>query len=270
MRRSSATPTIAAGDLEAIGALESGNWRTALRVLGEGRVADAYVGANLRTVARAMAFRAAGEHGRAWETLGIAAANVARRQPGLPVLPGSPASPGLSGSSGFPADGDGVVRLALPPAHSGPAYRMVRLVWREQSELSRLRRLAADRPSGMPQDRHILVLAFVEYLCWLELDLETSLTELADEDLAEVYELRDRRREGFLRSATDLRHLPLPRAGTMTKTVWGRAGGYHGLRRLALLELAERPEPPWTDSPAPANCPARSGARMAWAMARAA
>jgi len=25
----------------------------------------------------------------------------------------------------------------------------------------------------------------------------------------------------------------------MTKTVWGRAGGYHGLRRLALLELAD-------------------------------
>ncbi|NIK54796.1 hypothetical protein [Kribbella shirazensis] len=251
MRRSSATPTIAAGDLEAIGALESGNWRTALRVLGEGQVADAYVGANLRTVARAMAFRAAGDHSRAWETLGIAAANVARRQPGLPVLP---------------ADGDDVVRLALPPAYAGPAYRMVRLVWREQSELGRLRRLAADRPSGMPQDRHILVLAFVEYLCWLELDLETSLTPPTDD--AQVYELRDRRREGFLRSATDLRHLAMPRAGTMTKTVWGRAGGYHGLRRLALLELAEWPEPPWTDSPA--TCPARSGARMAWAMARAA
>lgn len=257
MRRSAAVPTIAAGDLEAIEALESGQWRAALRVLGTGRVTDAYLATNLRTVARAMAFRAAGEHGRAWETLGVAAAGIARRQPGVPVL------------------NTDVVRLALPPEHAGPAYRTIRLIWREQSELTALRRLAADRPSGMPQDRHILVLAFVEYLSWLEFDLDTGLTELAADEGRplvgqQIGELRDRRREGFLRSATDLRQLSLPRAGTMTKTVWVRAGGFHGLRRLALLELAERPEPPWTDSPAPASCPARSGARMAWKLARAA
>lgn len=249
MRRSSATPTIAAGDLEAIGALETGNWRAARRMLDGQQVADAYVGANLRTVARAMEFRAAGDHGRAWETLGIAAAGIARRLPGVPVQR---------------PNGDDVVRLALPPAHSGPAYRTIRLIWREQSELTRLRRLAADRPSGMPQDRHILVLAFVEYLSWLELDPETSLTELPTE-VTHVCELRERRRDGFLRSATDLRQLALPRAGTMTKTVWDRAGAYHGLRRLALLELAARPKPPWTDSPSP--CPPRSGARMAWTLA---
>ncbi|HEY3514448.1 MULTISPECIES: hypothetical protein [Kribbella] len=252
MRRSSVVPTIAAGDLEVIGALESGNWRTALRTLGTGPAGDAYVGANLRTVARAMEFRAAGAHGRAWDALGIAAAGIARRQPGVPMQ-----------------QTDGTARLALPPEHDGPAYRVIRLIWREQSELARLRRLAADRPSGIPQDRHILVLAFVEYLTWLELDGETGLTELPA-DGEQVVELRERRRDGYLRSATDLRHLPSPRAGSMTKTVWDRAGGYHGLRRLALLELAERPEPPWTDSSAPASCPARSGARMAWTLARAA
>jgi hypothetical protein len=260
MDGSAAVPRIATGDLEAIRALESGNWRTALRLLAEGRVADGYLGANLRTVARAMAFRAAGEHGQAWTTLGIAAAGIARRQPGLPILPGA---------------ADGVVRLALPPEHAGAAYRTIRLIWREQSELSSLRRLAADRPSGMTQDRHILVLALVEYLSWLELDLETGLTDTADDscrDLvgAELFELRDRRREGFLRSATELRQLALPRAGTMTKTVWGRAGGYHGLRTLALLELAERSDAPWTDTPAPASCPSRTGARMARMLAQAA
>lgn len=254
MRRSSATPTIATGDLEAIGALESGNWRAAVRVLGSGRVGDAYVGANLRTVARAMAYRAAGDHSGAWAALGIAAASIVRLRPGVPLVRST---------------APGVIRLALPPEHYGPAYRIVRLVWREQSELSRLHRLAADRPSGMPQDRHILVLAFIEYLSWLELDLETGLTEPAADE-RQVFELRERRRDGFLRSATDLRHLPLPRAGSMTKTVWDRAGGYHGLRRLALLELAERPEPPWTDSPAPRSCPARSGARLAWTLAQAA
>lgn len=259
MRRSSATPTIATGDLEAIGALESGNWRAALRILGSGRVGDAYAGANLRTVARAMAYRAAGDHSGAWATLGLAAASIVRLRPGIPLVRAS--APGVM-------PGDGVVRLALPPEHDGPAYRIVRLIWREQSELSRLHRLAADRPSGMPQDRHILVLAFIEYLSWLELDLETSLTEPAADE-GPVFELRERRRDGFLRSATDLRHLPLPRAGSMTKTVWDRAGGYHGLRRLALLELADRPEPPWTESPPPASCPARSGARLAWMLARA-
>jgi hypothetical protein len=170
---------------------------------------------------------------------------MVRRHPALPVL----------------SNGDDVVRLALPPAHSGLVYRTVRLIWREQSELSLLRRQAALRPIGMTLDRHTLVLAVVEYLCRVELDLETSLLP-ADQQGAP-------RRDNLLHSATELRRLHNPAAGDMSRAVWDRAGQYHGLRRLALLELAACGAPPWTDVPAPEGCPVRNGARVAWAMARA-
>ena len=257
------TVRIVPGDVVAIDALEFGNWRRALEVLRDGNLTDAYLGADLRTVARAMSYRAAGEHGLAWRTLGIAAASVHRRQRAIPVLPAR--------------DGE-VVRLALPPAPAveGPAasvFRTVRLIWREQGELSRLRSQAAERPSGLTQDRHILLLAFVEYLCWVECDRETWLQEsTADGGSAAVEaridEFRDRRREGFLRSATELRRLHRPSAGGMTRPVWDRADQYVGLRRLALHELASRPPPPWTESATPAGCPARKGALRAWQIAQ--
>ena len=251
------------GEVAAIAALELGNWRTAWRILSEGELTDAYVGADLRTVVRAMSYRAAGEHGRAWATLGIAAASVHRRQPAVPVVP---------------AKGPDVVRLALPPdpgEAAGAAFRTVRLIWREQGELSRLRRQAAVPSIGLTQDRQILLLTVVESMCWGECDRETWLQMTpADDESARVEalidEFRDRRREGFLRSATDLRRLHDPEAGGMTRAVWDRAGQYYGLRRMALEELASRPPPPWVDSATPGGTPARKGAQLAWMMAQAA
>ncbi|MEV5961846.1 hypothetical protein AB0L70_08780 [Kribbella sp. NPDC051952] len=251
--------TTARGEAAAIEALELGHWRQAARVLREGQLADAYLGADLRTIARAMAYRAAGDHGLAWTTLGLAAASRHRRQPGLPVLP---------------AKGD-VVRLALPPRIGGAAelaFRTVRLIWREQGELSLLRRQAADHPIGSTQDRHILVLVFVEYLCWVEADRDTWLQEPAPDDEsaaveARIDEFRERRRDGFLRSATDLRQLARPAAGRMTKSVWDRADQYYGLRRLATRELAARKAPPWVDTATSADCPVRANAQHAWSIA---
>jgi hypothetical protein len=255
--------TTVPAEVAAIDSLELGNWRKAWQILSDGGVADAYIGADLRTVARAMSYRAAGEHGRAWTTLGIAAASVHRRQPAVPVLPGK----GLD-----------VVRLALPPdpgEQAGAAFRTVRLIWREQGELSRLRRQAAETPVGLTQDRHTLLLAFVEYLCWVECDRESWMQEEPPDDEsaamdARIHEFRERRRDGFLRSATELRRLDRPRAGGMTRAVWDRAGQYYGLRRMAMDELASRPPPPWVESAAPAGTPARKGARLAWTMAQAA
>ncbi|MEU4292943.1 hypothetical protein AB0E63_32360 [Kribbella sp. NPDC026596] len=249
------------GEVAAIAALELGNWRTARRILSEGELTDAYIGADLRTVARAMSYRAAGEHGRAWTTLGIAAASVHRRQPALPVLP---------------AKGLDVVRLALPPdpgEQAGAAFRTVRLIWREQGELSRLRRQAAESPIGLTQDRHILLLAFIEYLCWVECDRESWLQETPPDDdsasvEARIDEFRERRRDGFLRSATDLRRLQRPTAGGMTRAVWDRADQYFGLRRMAMEELARRLPPPWGESATPAGTPRRKGAQLAWMMAQ--
>ena len=125
----------------------------------------------------------------------------------------------------------------------------------------------------MTQDRHILLLAFVEYLCWLECDRETWLQERPPDGEsawveARIDEFRDRRREGFLRSATELRRLNDPTVGGMTRPVWDRAGKYHGLRRMATDELECRPEPPWVDSATPAETPARKGARIAWTIAQ--
>ena len=84
--------------------------------------------------------------------------------------------------------------------------------------MSRLRRQTAEPRIGLTQDRHILVLTFVESLCAVECDRETWLqTPPSDEESARVEsridEFRDRRREGFLRSATDLRRLLDPEAG---------------------------------------------------------
>ncbi|MFG1627644.1 hypothetical protein [Kribbella sp. NPDC049227] len=251
----------APGEIAAINELELGNWRTAWRILAAGDLTDAYTGADLRTIARAMSYRAAGDFSLAWSALGVAAASVHRRQPGIPV-----ASP----------QGTDVVRFALPPdpgPRAGAAYRTVRLIWREQGELHRLRRQAAERPIGMTQDRHILLLAFVEYLCWVECDRESWLQEAATDDEsasveARIHEFRERRREGFLRGATDLRRLDRPTAGVMTRTVWDRIDQYYGLRRLAMQELGRRPAPPWVDSVVPEGTPARKGASVAWTMAQ--
>jgi hypothetical protein len=149
------------------------------------------------------------------------------------------------------------------------------LIWREQGELSLLRRQAADPPIGLTEDRNTLLLAFVEYLCSVEFDRESWLQEEpADEESASVEAriqgFRERRRDAFLRSATELRRLHRPRAGGMTRAVWDRADQYYGLRRMAMDALAVRPPPPWLDSSAPAGIPARKGARMAWMIAQAA
>ncbi|WP_405070764.1 hypothetical protein OG558_14690 [Kribbella sp. NBC_01510] len=139
--------------------------------------------------------------------------------------------------------------------------------------MSRLRRQAAESPVGLTQDRHILLLAFVEYLCWVECDRESWMQEEPPDDEsasmeARIDEFRDRRRDGFLRSATDLRHLRRPTAGGMTRAVWDRADQYYGLRRMAMDELAIRRRPPWVGSATPAGIPARKGAQLAWMMAQ--
>lgn len=247
-----------------IGALEAGAWRAAQRLLREDRRYDAMLGAELRTIARAMAYRAAGDHGSAWTALAKVAAGLRRRQPSLPVLR---------------PNGIDAIQLALPPEHEPDspgwaAYRTIRLVCREQGELRQLRRRAGDSPIGLTEDRHILVLAFVEYLCWVEFDLSSWAPKSPpDDDLAAVEtriaEFTDRRREALLRSATDLRRLYRPTSGGMTRAVWDRVDQYHGLRWLALNELANRSAPPWTEPGLAGRVPVRLWAERAWESAKA-
>jgi hypothetical protein len=251
------------GVTDPILALEIGDWRTAQRLLRNDRLYDAMLGAELRTIARAMAYRAAGRHSSAWSTLAITSANLRRRNPVLPVLR----------SSGIDA-----TQLALPPepefgSMSWPAYRTIRLICREQGELRLLRRQAGESPVGLTEDRRILVLAFIEYLCWVEFDLDTWAPKCpADEETAAceigIAELADRRRDTFLRSASDLRRFSRPTAGGMTKSVWSRVGQYGGLRWLALSELATRPEPSWTEPAMSGRLPVRLWAQNAWQAAQ--
>ena len=254
--------------------LELGCWREASRILDEVGLSDAYLTAILMGVARAMSYRAAGDHGLAWATLGVAAARMHRRYPRLPLQ-----SVNETGEEDdIPSWPGEVVRLALPrqPAAGGDAelvYRAVQLIWREQGELSDLFRWSAEPPSGLTADKHILVLAFVEYMCWVRHDPGTwTRTAPADEEAAAVEErigeLRDGLRAAFLRSATDLRRLRRPDAGEMSRMVWNGAGKYNGLQRLAILELARRSAPPWVDSAKPADCPARQSALNASQFAR--
>ncbi|GAA3573379.1 hypothetical protein [Kribbella ginsengisoli] len=253
----------ATGVTDPILALEIGEWRTAQRLLRADRRYDAMLGAELRTIARAMAYRAAGEHGAAWSTLVVTAANLRRRFPKLPVLR---------------PNGIDAIQLALPPepepgSAGRPLYETIRLICREQGELRLLRRQAGESGGGLTEDRRILVLAFIEAVCWVELDLDTWAPKNPPDDEIVVQETRiaelaDRRRDAFLRSASNLRRLARPTAGDMTKSVWDRADQYCGLRYLALSELAGRPQPPWSEPALLGRLPVRTWAQNAWQMAR--
>ena len=253
----------ASGVTDPIHALEIGQWRSAQLLLRTDRRYDAMLGAELRTIALAMAYRAAGEHIAAWSTLAIAAANLNRRIPRLPVLRSS---------------GNDSIQLALPPEPESDgagraAYRTIRLICREQGELRHLRRQVSEGKAGLTEDRRILVLAFIEAVCWVEFDLDAwAPKNPPNEDVAvlerHIAELADRRRDAFLRSASNLRRLARPNAGGMTKSVWDRADQYSGVRWLALSELAGRTEPPWTEPALAGRVPVRTWAQNAWQMAR--
>lgn len=246
-----------------ITALEIGQWRAAQSLLRDDRRYDAMLAAELRTIARAMAYRAAGEHGLAWSTLAVSAANFRRRVPKLPVLR---------------PNGIDSIQLALPPepapgSPGRPAYDTIRLICREQGELRQLRRQIGEGTTGLTEDRRILVLAFVEAACWVEYDRYAwAPKDPPDDEIAEletrIAGLRDRRRDVFLRSASNLRRLAYPTAGEMTKSVWDRADQYCGLRWLAQCELAERQAPPWSEPALLGRLPVRRWARDAWQMAR--
>jgi hypothetical protein len=259
-----------------IEALELGNWRKASRILHEAELLDAYLATTLMRVARAMSYRAIGEHSRAWTTLGGAALQLRRRHPRLPCLAVNDTGQ-IDDVPSWPGE---VERLALPPkpAAGGDAeliFRAVRLIWREQQELSELFQRIAERSAELTPATHILVLAFVEYMCWVRHDPATwTKAAPVDEEAAAVEEridaLRDGLRAEFLRSATDLRRLRYPSAGEMSLMVWSNGGKYNGLQRLAIRELARRPEPPWAGPGKPADCPSRLSSVNAWQFARAA
>jgi hypothetical protein len=262
--------------ISVIEALELGNWRKASRILHDADLPDAYLAVVLMRVARAMSYRAVGEFSLAWTTLGGAAGQLRRRLPGLPLL--SVNETGLVDD--IPSWPGEVERLALPtkPATGGRAelvYRSVRLIWREQQELSDLFRRIAERSTELTPATHVLVLAFVEYMCWVRHDPGTwTKTAAIDEEAAalelRIDALRDGLRADFLRSATDLRRLHQPAAGEMSLMVWNNGGKYNGLQRLAILELARRSAPPWVDSAKPDDCPVRLSSTSAWQFARAA
>ncbi|TDD55419.1 hypothetical protein E1263_26065 [Kribbella antibiotica] len=256
-----------------IEALELGNWRKASRILHDTELADPYLAIVLMTVARAMSYRAVGEHSLAWTTLGRAAVLMLRRHPGLPCL----AVNDTGEIDDVPAWPGEVERLALPlrMARGDLLFRSVRLIWREQQELSDLFRRIEQRPAELTPATHILVLAFVEYLCWVRHDAGTWTRGTPVDDEAAAIEQRidalsDGLRAEFLRSATDLRRLRYPAAGKMSLMVWSAGGTYNGLQRLAILELARRPEPPWGESVKPADCPSRLSSVNAWQFARTA
>jgi hypothetical protein len=243
--------------------LESGNWRYAFGQLRQDNLYEARLGADLRTIARAMAYRAAGNHSRAWATLAVAAKSLHDRQRTLPVLP---------------SRGSDVIQLALPlepePGHPAQAaFRTIQLVCREQGELRLLRRRAGECPDGLTEDQHILVLATVEYLTWIDADPGTWRPQTPPDDEAAAVENRisefiDRRREALLRSATDVRRFSRPTAGEMTRAVWDRAGQYRGLRGLALAELAQRGRPAWAEPALADRLPARIWALNVWTAAQ--
>ena len=261
-----------------IEALELGNWRKASRILHETELLDAYLAVILMRVARAMSYRAAGEHSLAWTVLGGAAAQLRRRYQGLPCLSVNDTGQ-IDDVPSWPGEVERLALLRKPTTGGDPeadlVFRSVRLIWREQQELSDLFQRIDQGSPGLTPATQILVLAFVEYLCGVRHDPGTwTKGAPVDEEAADVEERIDAFRDGlraeFLRSATDLRRLRYPNAGEMSLMVWSGGGKYNGLQRLAIIELARRTAPPWVGSARPADCPVRLSSLNAWQFARAA
>jgi hypothetical protein len=235
-----------------VDAVELGHWRVILhpqaaRVAGPRRLVMG--GVVLQMVARSMQLQAQGRVHDAWDLLGKAATllpSVRRR---------------LIGSGEF------AVAVLRPPRDASVdeelAWRITRLVWREQFELSHLRELFA---SGQLKARGELVEACIESLCWIDFDpfvcLRRSPGAPAWDDGVSV----DRERSTLCLRGTRLRNFANgANRKPISKSVWEDIGGYRGLCAEAFDRLADRPAPaPWCGTAGASDLKVRLGRLRAW------
>jgi hypothetical protein len=193
-----------------------------------------------RITARSMQLQSQGDVFGAWERL----AEAARR---LPTWYSSAADRARAA-------------LRLPPR--GPdveaevAWRVARVIWREQYELDDLRRRFA---RGLMTPREQLVQACIEHLVWVDFD-PYCRCGAQDGDLPP-----DRSRASLCLRGSRLRQFADPHACDISQSVWRDIGAFPGLCAEALDRLADRPAPaPWHGVAGAADLHARRGRLRAW------
>lgn len=244
-----------------VGVLEVGDWRSVLRPPGFGGrvVAGArdlvHWAMALRLVARSMQLQTQGLLQEAWDRLEHAAAMLppslrhrdAATDTVLVVLEPEPLK-------------DASVETQL-------AWRIARLVWREQYELDDLRRTFAERRMT---PRKELTEACIQYQFWVEFDPFTWYHAPPGEGAWDDGTTVERSRSVLCRRGTELRWFANPTENVaLSQAPWQDVGGYRGLYALALDTLAKRAEPaPWCGVDRIAGLPVRCGRLRAWQHAR--
>jgi hypothetical protein len=240
----------------AVGLLERGDWRAVLRPPGFGGCVIAgprhhvRLAVALHLVARSMQLQAQGSVDDAWGQLGDAAA----------VLPGQlfrrDASTGIALAvlvSKPPIDMSGGVSFA---------WRIARLVWREQVELEDLRcRVAPGRVT--PRDE--LIEACIQHLFWVEFDPFTFYRAPPGRMLWDDGTTVDRLRSVLCGRGSRLRQFADPTAGRLSQAVWQDIGGYRGLCAAAFDRLAVQSAPArWCGTAGSSGLTIRRGRLRAW------
>lgn len=240
-----------------LASLEVGDWRAVLHpeptrpqappMSGRGSLVK--LGVVVRIVARSMELQALGEVSAAW----IRLAEAAGRLPIRLRRPDRNGTVGLAALETKPRDGAAEIDLA---------WRVARIIWREQCELTELRRDVALATTA----RDELIYACIEYLCWIDFDPFTwHQGRPAGVEVTSV----DRRRKALCSRGTRLRQLSDPRAGELSQSVWHDIGAYRGLCAEALDRLAGREAAaPWCGRPLTAGLRVRCGRLRAWEFAR--
>jgi hypothetical protein len=242
-------------------ALELGHWRVVLcpeptcpgsHVAGPRQLV--VWGVVLRVLARSMQLQAHGRVQDAWDQL-CEAAGLLPRARRAPTLPGESALAALT-----PPPRDASLDEEL-------AWRIARLVWREQSELTDLRNKFAP---GLLKPRGELIEACIEHLCWIEFDpfvfsRPTSGMSAWDDGTSVA-----RERSVLCLRGTRLRQFADATEGSrISKSVWIDIGGYRGLCCEALDRLADRPAPaPWCGAAGTSGLRVRVGRLRAWEHSR--
>jgi hypothetical protein len=151
---------------------------------------------------------------------------------------------------------------AAVPVDGLLAWRLARLVWREQFELDDLRRSVAARRCT-PRDE--LIEAGIQHLFWVEFDHCAFYRPAPGAPSRDDGTTVDRLRSVLCLRGSRLRQFADPTAGNLSQAVWQDIGGYRGLCAAAFDRLADRPAPvPWGGLPAAAGLVVRRGRLRAW------
>lgn len=201
------------------------------------------LGAALRATAYAMYLQAIGHVAEAVQQLEIAAQ----------LLP-----PEMQRRSERSGGMRAVLRLpSSPDLLSILMWRTAQVVWREQAEVADL----AMRLRARPEPPDVLVMARIEMLRWVDHDPWACAGPVVD---GEPPGCGHGRAETCAR-ATALRQLVRPTEGDISPMTWKKSGGYGGVLRGALLELASSELTPWASpNPVLADLPVRLGRLRAW------